>query len=867
MGVMPSELFDIVTRFGARADRVTHVEDLPARPGRTVAWPDWLHPGVRDAFVSAGIERPYAHQVEAADLAHNGTNVIIATGTASGKSLGYLQPVLDAAVRGAAAPSGRGSTTLYLSPTKALAADQLLSLRGLVLQGLRPTTYDGDTSREDRDWARRHANVLLTNPDMLHRSLLPGHQRFSSVLKRLDFVVVDEAHRYRGVFGSHVSLILRRLLRLARYYGASPTVIGASATAGDPAQVFSRLIGAPAHAITDDASPRAAGRFVLWEPPLLPGYSPHESADPFAGIAEPLDGEVPLDEEVPEASAEVVGSPTGPSGAGDEDSLTAAPSALTSSSAPPPDDDPWAASALAAPTQQTSPSDIPGVAEPGDAGSGTAAAFSDARRSSLAEAADLLTDTTCAGRRAIGFIASRRGTEALASMVKDQVARVDDSLVRTIAAYRGGYLPEERRLLESALRSGRLLTVASTNALELGIDISGLDAVIIAGWPGTLASLWQQAGRAGRAGQEWIAVLVARDDPLDTFLVHHPDAIFDRTVDAVVIDPGNPYVLAGHLCAAAAEVPLTPDDLALFPDTASHVLDQLTEARMLRRRPAGWFWAKAQNPADLSDIRSSGGGTVRLVEESTGALLGTVDDAGSHHQSHPGAVYVHQGRTFVVLDLDPEGRVALVEAKHVDYTTESQTVTEISILATRDSYPLPSGATVNWGDVEVTTQVTGYRMRQAGTGLVLGEYPLELPAQVLTTTAVWWTAPDALVEEADVDTAELPGAVHAAEHAAIGLLPLFAGCDRWDIGGVSTARHADTGVATVFVHDGQPGGAGFAERGFEAFSTWQTATREAIAACECISGCPSCVQSPKCGNGNEPLEKDAAARLLRTVLG
>ncbi|WP_019159537.1 DEAD/DEAH box helicase [Brevibacterium senegalense] len=834
---MPSELFDIVTRFGARADRVTHVEDLPARPGRTVAWPPWLHTAVRDAFVSAGIERPYAHQVEAADLAHAGTNVIIATGTASGKSLGYLLPVLDAAVRGAAAPSGRGSTTLYLSPTKALAADQLLSLRGLILQGLRPTTYDGDTSREDRDWARRHANVLLTNPDMLHRSLLPGHQRFSSVLKRLDFVVVDEAHRYRGVFGSHVSLILRRLLRLARYYGASPTVIGASATAGDPAQVFSRLIGAPAHAITDDASPRAAGRFVLWEPPLLPGYSPHESADPFAGIAAPLDDAPESD--VPEAVA------------GEDRPLTAA-------SAPPPDD-PWAASALVAPT------DSPGD---GDVGSErVAAAFSDARRSSLAEAADLLTDTTCAGRRAIGFIASRRGTEALASMVKDQVARVDDSLVRTIAAYRGGYLPEERRLLESALRSGRLLTVASTNALELGIDISGLDAVIIAGWPGTLASLWQQAGRAGRAGQEWIAVLVARDDPLDTFLVHHPNAIFDRTVDAVVIDPGNPYVLAGHLCAAAAEVPLTPDDLVLFPDTAYHVVDQLTEARMLRRRPAGWYWAKAENPADLSDIRSSGGGTVRLVEESTGALLGTVDDAGSHHQSHPGAVYVHQGRTFVVLSLDPEGRVALVEAKHVDYTTESQTVTEISVLGTRDSYPLPSGGTVNWGDVEVTTQVTGYRMRQAGTGLVLGEYPLELPAQVLTTTAVWWTAPDALVEEADVDTAELPGAVHAAEHAAIGLLPLFAGCDRWDIGGVSTARHADTGVATVFVHDGQPGGAGFAERGFEAFSAWQTATREAIDACECISGCPSCVQSPKCGNGNEPLEKDAAARLLRTVLG
>ena len=775
---MTSELFDILTRFGDRVDRVTHVERLPARRGRTTDWPAWLDPAVHDAFVSAGIERPYAHQVETADIARAGENVIVATGTASGKSLGYLMPVLDAAIRGTSAPSGRGSTTLYLSPTKALAADQLTSLRELVLRGLRPTTYDGDTPRTDRDWARRHANLILTNPDMLHRSLLPGHERFSSVLKRLDFVVVDEAHRYRGVFGSHVSLILRRLLRLARHYGASPVVIGASATAGDPAEVFSRLIGAPASAVVDDASPRAAGRFLLWEPPLLPGLDPVRA---------------PADE--------------------------------------------------APPTQ-----------------------ISEARRSSLAEAADLLTDTTCAGRRAIGFIASRRGAEALASIVKDGVARVDDSLVRTIAAYRGGYLPEERRLLETALRSGRLLTVASTNALELGIDISGLDAVIIAGWPGTLASLWQQAGRAGRSGQEWIAVLVARDDPLDTYLVHHPEAIFDKTVDAVVIDPGNPYVLAGHLCAAAAEVPFTEDDFAHFPDTAPSIVDQLTTARMLRRRPSGWFWAKAENPADLSDIRSGGGGTIRLVERETGALLGTVDDAGSHHQSHPGAVYVHQGRTFVVVDLDPQERVALVDQRHVDYTTESQSVTEIGILSTRATVPLPSGAAVSWGEVEVTSQVTGYRMRQAGSGTVLGEYALELPSQVLRTTAVWWSAPDALVDEADVTAGDLPGAVHAAEHAAIGLLPLFAGCDRWDIGGVSTARHADTGVATVFVHDGQPGGAGFAERGFEAFSAWQTATREAIEACGCVSGCPSCVQSPKCGNGNDPLEKDAAARLLSTVL-
>ncbi|SLM97436.1 DEAD/DEAH box helicase [Brevibacterium yomogidense] len=814
---MTSELFDILTRFGDRVDRVTHVEQLPARLGRTTDWPSWMDPAVRDAFVSAGIERPYEHQVETADIARAGENVIVATGTASGKSLGYLMPVLDAAIRGTAAPSGRGSTTLYLSPTKALAADQLTSLRELVLKGLRPSTYDGDTPRADRDWARRHANLILTNPDMLHRSLLPGHERFSSVLKRLDYVVVDEAHRYRGVFGSHVALILRRLLRLARYYGASPVVIGASATAGDPADVFSRLIGSPARAVVDDASPRAAGRFLLWEPPLLPGLDPREQSGP--------------------------GEQTGPFGQSDP---------FGQPEDPP---DPWADSAPHDRFQQDPAPEAP------------VGRISEARRSSLAEAADLLTDTTCAGRRAIGFIASRRGAEALASIVKDEVARVDDSLVRTIAAYRGGYLPEERRLLETALRSGRLLTVASTNALELGIDISGLDAVIIAGWPGTLASLWQQAGRAGRSGQEWIAVLVARDDPLDTYLVHHPEAVFGKAVDAVVIDPGNPYVLAGHLCAAAAEVPFTDDDFAHFPESAPSIVDQLTSARMLRRRPGGWFWAKAENPADLSDIRSGGGGTIRLVERETGALLGTVDDAGSHHQSHPGAVYVHQGRTFVVVDLDPDERVALVEQRHVDYTTESQSVTEIGILGTRATVPLPSGAAVSWGEVEVTSQVTGYRMRQSGSGTVLGEYPLELPSQVLRTTAVWWTAPDALIDEADVTTGDLPGAVHAAEHAAIGLLPLFAGCDRWDIGGVSTARHADTGVATVFVHDGQPGGAGFAERGFEAFSAWQTATREAIEACECVSGCPSCVQSPKCGNGNEPLEKDAAARLLRVVLG
>ncbi|WP_291797861.1 DEAD/DEAH box helicase [Brevibacterium sp.] len=845
-----SVLLDTITRFGERNDRITHVEAMPARLGVTADWPAWLDEEVRQAFITSGIPRPWTHQAAVAEHAHAGRHVIAATGTASGKSLGYLMPVLHAAVRGTAHPSGRGSVSLYLSPTKALAADQADTLRHLVLRGLRPSAYDGDTAQADRDWARRHANVLLTNPDMLHRSILPSHQRFSSLLKRLDYVVVDEAHQYRGVFGSHVALILRRLLRLARRYGADPVVIGASATAGDPAEVFSRLIGEDAVAVTEDASPRAAGRFVLWEPPLLP-----------------TGGRDALDED-PFGEGSVGGEPFGMvrdrADAGDPSAERAPESTGTNPWAEAGLADPWADSAVTDPWEDSSavPAAELDVLPPESVWPEEAA-----RRSSLAEVADILTDTTCAGRRAIGFIASRRGAEALASMVKDQVSRVDGALVRTVAAYRGGYLPEERRLLETGLRNGRLLTVASTNALELGIDISGLDVVAIAGWPGTLASLWQQAGRAGRAGQEWLAVLIARDDPLDTYLVNHPEAIFDRSVDAVVIDPGNPYVLAGHLCAAAAETPLTREDFARFPAGTEAVVAQLTEARMLRQRPGGWFWAKSEKAADLSDIRTGGGGTVRLVESSTGALLGTVDDAGSHHQSHPGAVYVHQGRTFTVLELDTDRRVALVEPVTVDYSTEAQSVTEISIVETTESRTLPSGARVSWGVVDVTTQVTGYRMRQLGSGIVMGEHPLDLPEQVLRTTAVWWSAPDALVDSAYVTPADLPGAVHAAEHAAIGLLPLFAGCDRWDIGGVSTARHADTGLPSVFVHDGQPGGAGFAERGFRAFEQWQTATRDAIEACGCLTGCPSCVHSPKCGNGNEPLEKYPAARLLTAILG
>ena len=777
---MASVLYDLVTDFGRRAARVTHVQDLAQRPGVTAPWPTWVDPAVVKALQGIGIEQPWRHQVQAAESVHAGRDTIMSTGTASGKSLGFLLPILDVVHRTRNDPPLQAATALYVSPTKALGHDQLAKVSGIPLQGLRPGSYDGDTSQANRDWARSHANLIFTNPDMLHQSILPQHTRFRRWLRTLRYIVIDEAHRYRGVFGSHVALVIRRLVRIAQHYGAEPVIVAASATMAEPARAFERFTGRPAVAIQEDFSPRSAGQFLLWEPPLLAGWDP-SLWDPNAGA----------------------------------------------------------------------------VIEDQDAG----------RRSTLSEAADLLADTTAAGYRSIAFIGSRRGTEFLADSVRSKVAEVAPELVGQIAAYRGGYLPEERRLLETGLRSGALRTVASTNALELGIDISGLDIVIMVGWPGTLASLWQQAGRAGRSGREWIAVLIARSDPLDTYVVHHPEAIFDRPVDAGVIDPGNPYVLGGHLAAAASELPLTKDDLVRFGPHAREVVDQLVAEKLLRSRPAGWYWTKAESAAALINIRGGSGGQVRIVEAASGQMLGTVDQASAFQQCHPGAVYLHQGRQFLVAELDLAELVALVEPAEVNYTTQAKSTTDIRVVSTDDSHALSNGITVHHGMVDVTDQVIGYSMRDRKSGALLGTEELDLPERTLNTHAVWWTIPETVLEAVSVSPDELPGAVHAAEHAAIGLLPLFAGCDRWDIGGVSTAAHPDTGKATIFVYDGQPGGAGFAERAYEIFHDWSAATRETIESCECAGGCPSCVQSPKCGNGNEPLDKDAAARLLAAAVG
>jgi DEAD/DEAH box helicase domain-containing protein len=445
------------------------------------------------------------------------------------------------------------------------------------------------------------------------------------------------------------------------------------------------------------------------------------------------------------------------------------------------------------------------------------------------------------------------------------LAEVDASLPERVASYRGGYLPEERREIEGALRDGRLLGLAATNALELGIDVSGLDAVIVAGFPGTRAAWWQQVGRAGRNAGDALAVLVARDDPLDTYLVTHPEALLDEAVEQTVFDPENPYVLGPHLCAAAQEVPLRESELASFGAGTRALLDELTESGRLRRRPQGWYWTHPEPANALTDIRSGGGRPVSLVEAPTGRVIGTVDASSAHATAHAGAVYVHRGETWLVDSLDLDDHVAMIDRAEVAYSTTARELTDITLVEEME-HRLWGEARISRGTVEVSHQVVSYLRRRQPSGDVIDEVPLDLPVQTLSTQAVWWTLPDDVLAEHDFIAADLPGSAHAAEHCSIGLLPLFATCDRWDIGGVSTAHHADTGRLTVFVYDGHPGGAGISARGFAAAGAWLAATRETIRSCACPDGCPSCVQSPKCGNQNHPLDKQGAVRLLDVLL-
>jgi len=751
---------------GAAAS-LRHVTEVPARTAMPGSWPDWVHPEVLAALAARGITVPWTHQVLAADLARRGHDVVVSTGTASGKSLAFQLPVLDALLR-----DGR-ARALYLSPTKALGHDQLRAAHALsaAIPGLAdaaPMSYDGDTATEARKLARMHSRWLFSNPDMIHLSLLRNHARWAVFLRGLRYIVVDECHYYRGVFGSNVAMVLRRLLRLCERHAAAdspgPTVVFASATTASPGESAGELIGRPVAEVTEDGSPHGARTIALWEPELRADM-------------------------------------TGENGA-------------------------------------------------------------PVRRSAGADAARVMADLVAEGARTLTFVRSRRGAELTALGARARLGDIAPDLPDTIASYRAGYLSEDRRALEQALADGGLRGLATTNALELGIDIAGLDAVLMAGFPGTVASFWQQAGRSGRRGQGALVVLIARDDPLDTYLVHHPEALLGKPVERVVIDPTNPYVVGPQLLCAATELPLEPSEVSAWH--AEPVADDLVAKGLLRRRSGRYYPAPGLDPHHDVDIRGSAGGSVAIIEADTGRMIGSTEAGRAPATVHPGAVYLHQGETYIVDSLDLDARVAFVHLEDPGYSTFAREITDIT--ATGEGERRSHGEiTVGLVPVSVTHQVVGY-LRRSLSGEVIDFVELDMPQRNLQTYACMYTITPEALQRNGIEPIRTPGSLHAAEHAAIGLLPLFASCDRGDIGGLSTAV-GESGLPTVYVYDGHPGGAGFAERGFQSAAAWLRATAEAIAACECPRGCPSCVQSPKCGNGNDPLDKSGAVSVLRTVVG
>ena len=740
-------------------DQVVHAEPLPPRDARAGELKRPLHEALERRLKEMGLFPLYEHQAQAVDALRDGANVIVATPAASGKSLCYHVPVLQSMLE------SRTNRALYVYPTKALAQDQLRKLDDMV-QGLpvpvRYAVYDGDTPSHERGEVRRAANVVLTNPDMLHLGILPNRHMWRAFFSRLRYVVLDESHVYRGVFGSHVADIIRRLRRICALYGADPQFIFCSATIANPGEHAEALAGLPFEVVDQDGAPFSGKDFLLWNPPLI-----------------------------------------------DEAKM--------------------------------------------------------ARRSPNTEATLVFSELLKHDVRTITFSGTRKVAELIYMYVRDRLREESAELAERVRPYRAGYLSETRREIEQGLFDGSLLGVSATNALELGIDIGDLGATVLTGYPGTIASAWQQAGRSGRGNERSLSILIGADNPLDQYFMRHPEAFFGKSQENALISPTNPYLLKPHVLCAAYESPITPRDEELLGEEMWTVLHELEREGLLKEQKGRWFPSTGvKYPAEEVNIRSADAANYQVVEEVSGALLETVDSSVVFSQLHPGAVYLHQGEAYLITRLDIQGRTAWAQQHGEPYYTVARDYTDLSIMKL-SSHATVNGTEVYLGQVDVSNTVVGFKRKRQFTEEVIGDEPLDLPTRSFPTVALWFDIPEEALDEIVKMKLDLVGGLHAAEHAAIGMLPFFAMCDRADIGGVSIEQHPDTGKPQIFIYDGHPGGIGIAEKGFELiFDLWET-TLKTVRECPCKTGCPSCIQSPKCGNNNSPLDKQSAEVILERL--
>jgi DEAD/DEAH box helicase domain-containing protein len=739
---------------GSRADEVVHVAEVPPRRGRFLEPQERIHRTVLSRLQEEGVAQFYVHQALAIDAALRGQDVAVVTGTSSGKTLCYNVPALHAVL---SEPDARA---LYLFPTKALAHDQAGKLQKLLPEGVYAATYDGDTPKTQRSAIRRTASIVLTNPDMLHVGILPSHELWAKFLRTVRYVVVDEMHVYRGVFGSHVGNVLRRLLRLCSFHRNEPTVIGCSATIGNPLEVFRKLTGRTPLLVDDDTAPQAKRTFVFWNPPML------------------------------------------------------------------------------------------------DDGS---------RLSANSTTAEVVTMLAEGGMRTLAFCRARVTTELVLRQVRQRLAK-REGRADWVESYRGGYTPKERRQIEQALFKGKLRGLITTNAMELGVDVGSLDAVVMNTYPGSVASFWQQAGRAGRGAKPGLVVMIGHDDPLEQYLLREPDSLLRSTVESVALDPGNPTILAQQLKCAAHEKPLLPSEIAGFGDRALEVAEFLDATGDLHFRGGAFYLPSFDSPASQVNIRSAGGAAVLLYVE--GELLGSMERWRALQYAHEGAVYLHRGESYVVESLDLEaGRATLRQEQTLHYTqpTVQSTVEQVKVLGE----PERSGdVEVSLAAVRVTDLVLGFKAKSLDGERTLGIYDLDLPAEEFDTFAVRLDLPSlrnanpiAMEEDETASQAYLE-AIHGVEHALMAVAPLIAGCDRGDLGSSWFGVAPDTLRPAIYVFDRTPGGVGLAERLITDWVEWFGAAHRLLRGCACEDGCPGCLLSSRCEANNEMLDKRGATDLL-----